>query len=116
MKKKKQVPEWMNSALWSTPSDHGRFDPPSPPPPPPVSVKEDSRTIPTNQNSSPPPFSSSSVSSPTASADDISRQAQAQAQAQVQLLAEVSFLTHSFTCLELLVYVVVVFRYSYLGR
>ncbi|KAG4387612.1 hypothetical protein GLYMA_11G255600v4 [Glycine max] len=90
MKKKKQVPEWMNSALWSTPSDHGRFDPPSPPPPPPVSVKEDSRTIPTNQNSSPPPFSSSSVSSPTASADDISRQAQAQAQAQVQLLAELS--------------------------
>ena len=31
-------------------------------------------------------------------------------------VAEVSFLTHSFTCLELLVYVVVVFRYSYLGR
>ena len=102
MKKKKQVPEWMNSSLWSTPSD----------PPASVSVREEPPTIPTNQNASPPLSSSSSVSSPTATADDISRHAQAQ----VQLLAEVSFLTHSFTCLELLVYVVVVFRYSYLGR
>ncbi|KAH1196283.1 TBC1 domain family member 13 [Glycine max] len=75
MKKKKQVPEWMNSSLWSTPSD----------PPASVSVREEPPTIPTNQNASPPLSSSSSVSSPTATADDISRHAQAQ----VQLLAEV---------------------------
>ncbi|KAK8473842.1 hypothetical protein PHAVU_001G267600 [Phaseolus vulgaris] len=82
MKKKKQVPEWMNSSLWSSPSDHHRFGPPSPPPsppppppppPPPVSVREDP---PTNHNAS--PSSSSVVSSPSASsaADDISSQAQ----------------------------------------
>ncbi|KAK7379646.1 hypothetical protein VNO80_05110 [Phaseolus coccineus] len=80
MKKKKQVPEWMNSSLWSSPSDRDRFSPPSPPPsppppppPPPVSVREDP---PTNHNAS--PSSSSVVSSASASsaADDISSQAQ----------------------------------------
>ncbi|CAJ1848868.1 unnamed protein product [Sphenostylis stenocarpa] len=80
MKKKKQVPEWMNSSLWSTPSDHHRFNPPSPPSPPPppppppsVSVRDDP---PTNHNAS--PSSSSVVSSASAfsAADDISSQAQ----------------------------------------
>ncbi|KAK7387622.1 hypothetical protein VNO78_28544 [Psophocarpus tetragonolobus] len=91
MKKKKQVPEWMNSSLWSTPSDHRRFDPPSPPP---VSVREDPPTLPTNHNAYSSASSSSSVSSASSTAGDISRQGsvqvQVQAQAQAQLLAELS--------------------------
>ncbi|TKY47833.1 TBC1 domain family member 13 [Spatholobus suberectus] len=95
MKKKKQVPEWLNSSMWSSPSDHRRFDPPeppSPPPPPlPVSVREDPPTIPTNHNASPSssPLSSASVSV-FSSADDISRLGHAHGQAQAQLLAELS--------------------------
>lgn len=76
-KKKKQVPEWLNSSLWYSPSDHHRFDPPSPPSPPPpplpppVLVREDPPTIPTNH----------SISSASASASSA---------AQTQLLVELS--------------------------
>ncbi|XP_027939147.1 TBC1 domain family member 13-like isoform X2 [Vigna unguiculata] len=80
MKKKKQVPEWMNSSLWSSPSDHHRFSPPSPPPPPPpVSVREDP---PTNHNASPSSSSVDSSASASSAADDIS--------SQTQLLTELS--------------------------
>ncbi|XP_061369137.1 uncharacterized protein LOC133312021 [Gastrolobium bilobum] len=82
---KKRVPDWLNSSLWSSPSDHHRFSaaldppeppsPPPPPPPPPVTVKEDPPRIQdsrTNHNG----IGTTSPSSSSSSADDISRQAQ----------------------------------------
>ncbi|KAK7331461.1 hypothetical protein VNO77_25686 [Canavalia gladiata] len=97
MMKKKQVPEWLNSSLWSSPSDHHRLSaavdhpeppspPPAPPPPPPPPVREDPPRIPDSRGnhngiSTSPSSSSSSASS---SADEISRQGQA------QLLTELS--------------------------
>ncbi|XP_058787157.1 uncharacterized protein LOC131661585 [Vicia villosa] len=93
---KKRVPDWLNSPIWSSPSDHHRFtaafDPPEPPSPPPVTVNEDPPLIQhsrTNHNgiaSSSPSSSSSSAS--TSSADDMSVSRRAQCQA--QLLAELS--------------------------
>ncbi|XP_050897711.1 uncharacterized protein LOC127122874 [Lathyrus oleraceus] len=92
---KKRVPDWLNSPIWSSPSEHNRFsaafDPPEPPSPPPVTVEEDPPLIQhrTNHNgiatSSP---SSSSSSASTSSADDMSISRRAQCQA--QLLAELS--------------------------
>ncbi|XP_027335657.1 TBC1 domain family member 13-like isoform X2 [Abrus precatorius] len=95
MVKKKQVPDWLNSSLWSSPSDHHRLsaalEPPSPPspvpPPAPAAPPPPPPTIPPNHNGVSTSPSSSSASS---SADEISRQGQAQAQAQAHLLAELS--------------------------
>lgn len=87
---KKRVPDWLNSPMWSSPTEQNRFSatpyPSEPPSPPPVTVVEDP---PSNHNAittSPPSSSSSSAS--TSSADDMSISRLAQSQS--QLLAELS--------------------------
>lgn len=94
---KKRVPDWLNSPLWSSPSDHHRFsaapeppeEPPSPPSPP-VPIKEDppriqdSRTNHNGIGTSPSCSSSASSTSASSSVDGTSHSRQA------QLLAEVS--------------------------
>lgn len=92
---KKRVPDWLNSPLWSSPSE--RFSavsyPPEPPSPPPVPIEEPPPPIQhsrINHNAvdTSPPSSSSSSSVSTSSADDMSLSRQVQSQA--QLLTELS--------------------------
>ncbi|KAK2443168.1 Ypt/Rab-GAP domain of gyp1p superfamily protein [Trifolium repens] len=94
---KKRVPDWLNSPLWSSPSEQHRFssavpEPPEPPSPPPLTIKQDPPSIQhsrTNHNHNAIVTSSSSSSSAsTSSADENSHSRQAQCQA--NLLAELS--------------------------
>jgi hypothetical protein len=107
---KKRVPDWLNSPLWSSPSEQHRFssavpEPPEPPSPPPLTIKQDPPSIQhsrTNHNHNAIVTSSSSSSSAsTSSADENSHSRQAQCQA--NLLAEVPFTvslrTLKFKCL-----------------
>jgi hypothetical protein len=113
---KKRVPDWLNSPLWSSPSEQHRFssavpEPPEPPSPPPLTIKQDPPSIQhsrTNHNHNnnhnaivTSSHSSSSSSASTSSADENSHSRQAQCQA--NLLAEVPFTvslhTLKFKCL-----------------
>ncbi|CAJ2668223.1 TBC1 domain family member 13-like isoform X4 [Trifolium pratense] len=98
---KKRVPDWLNSPLWSSPSEQHRFSsavpepPEQPPSPPPLTIKQDPPSIQHsrtnhnhNHNAIAIATSSSSSSASTSSADENSHSRQAQSQA--NLLAELS--------------------------